>query len=59
MTNEIKKIIEQIVLVEAVEKFNSVPEIGEKFDIEKHNHANMMLNNMNKFIYQELIKRLK
>lgn len=55
---EIKKIIEEVVLQEAVIKFNSTPKVGEPFDIEKHNHANRLLNEMNSFIHDKLIKRL-
>ena len=55
---EIKKIIKRVVLEEAVIKFNSTPEIGEKFNPEKHNHTNKLLNEMNSFIYDELIKNI-
>ncbi len=59
MNKETKNIIEQVVLVDAVIKFNSTPQIGEPFDIEKHNHTNKMLNEMCGYIYDELIKRLQ
>lgn len=59
MKNEvIKEIIAKVVLEEAVIKLNSAPKAGEPFDIEKHNHTNRMLNEMNGFIYDELVKRL-
>jgi len=53
-----KKLIEEICLVKATEKFNSTPQIGESFDMEKHNHANRMLNEMACYINDELIKNL-
>ena len=52
------KIIEKVVLVDSVGKFNSTPEVGEKFDLEKHNHANRLLNQMNQYIYQSLKSQL-
>jgi len=49
----------EIILVKAVSKFNSTPQIGESFDIEKHNHTNKMLNGMTDFIYKEIKSLLK
>ena len=49
---------ERIVLVDAMVKFNSTPEVFEPFNIEKHNHTNKMLNDMNRYIYDALISSL-
>jgi hypothetical protein len=52
------KEIEKVILGEAVVKFNSTPEIGEEFNLEKHNHANRMLNEMSTFIYKRILEIL-
>ena len=49
------KEIERIVILDAIMKFNSTPEVFEPFNVEKHNYANKMLNEMNVYIYNALI----
>jgi len=58
-TRELKEILKKVILQDAVIKFNSTPQVGEKFDMEKHNHANKMLNGMNNYIYNELVSKLE
>ena len=48
--------VEKLIHTDAVLKFNSTPEVGEKFDEEKHNHANNLLNQMTTWLLKEVGK---
>lgn len=52
------QLLEEIIFTKAVSEFNSTPEVGEKFDVEKHNYANDLLNKHGKYIYDECMKKL-
>lgn len=56
--SKVEKLLEQVILVEAIGKFNSTPQVGEKIDVEKHNYTNKMLNEMNIFIHTRLLNSL-
>ena len=55
---EIRKEIENIILVNAVMKFNSTPQVGETFNPEKHNHTNKMLNDISGYIHEAILSLL-
>ncbi len=55
---DVVQALENIIFTKAVEKFNATPQVGEKFDAEKLNYANDLLNKHGKYIYDEFIKTI-
>lgn len=55
---DIVQLLEDVIFTKAVFEFNSTPEVGEKFDVEKHNYANDLLNKHGKYIYDECMKKM-
>lgn len=51
---EITKILEQVILIDAVNKFNATPVVGEAFDMKRLNAINQALNDHGSYLYNEL-----
>lgn len=58
LRKELERILEKVILIDAIEEVTATPEVGEKFDVEKYNYANRLLNEHSTYIYDNLLKEL-